>query len=160
VCSTSLSAFNRRSICKRRLNFLPLHTAQVFGCVISTTNAALLKLLLLGGALPGKGGVTTSTTTCMWSKRCQRLNCKGPIGTRYVSTETHRPQGSVRGRTFDTSIPTRPCRIRGRALEASWSRCLELQNSQDMQTQTFQIFPQDICLPKFLKIRNTQRSYV
>lgn len=62
-CSTRLSAINRCSLCKRPLNFLPLHTAQVVGCVISATAAILPKLLLLGGTLPGKGSVTTSNTT-------------------------------------------------------------------------------------------------
>ena len=54
-----LTAFNSRPLSKRRLSLLPFYTAPVVSCVISST-AAVLKLLLWGGALPWEVNLTTS----------------------------------------------------------------------------------------------------
>ena len=51
-CTTSITAFNRRPLSKRRLSFLPFHTALVVSCVFFST-AAALKVLLYGGPLRG-----------------------------------------------------------------------------------------------------------
>ena len=63
---------------------------------------------------------------CVWPKRWQRLDWTGPFGAKYVSTDTLRPQSSVRARNLDTSGPRTTDTMRwgmgGPFLAGSWFR--------------------------------------
>jgi len=128
-CGDDLSAALGRLLSKRRLRLLPLYTAAVFRCVVSPA-ATAHRLVPLGRTPTGKVGAPQAThrsaypqLRCVWQKRWQRLHCSGPLGARYDSTDTRRPQCSVSDRTLDTSGPratdTMKWGVGGRSLAGS-----------------------------------------
>ena len=110
-CGDALSAALGRLLCKRRLRLLPLYTATVARCVVSP--AATAHRLPRGVDRPPEKWEPPQAThrgaypqlRCVFPKRWQRLHCSGPLGARYDSTDTRRPQSSVSDRTLDTSGP-------------------------------------------------------
>jgi len=87
---------------------LPFHIDPIFGCVVSSTAAALK--MLWGGALHWEVSLTRSNTPgcattlpLRMAEALTRWHCRSIRGD--VSTETRKPQSSVRERSFVTSGP-------------------------------------------------------